>query len=104
MLSILTLTLTLTLTPTPTPNPDPNPNDKQAFRKALPSVGLDASRIDLEALFDWLDADGTGSITYKDLHMVHTRTNPLPDPNPHSSPSPSPSPCPHPPLPPATLT
>ena len=44
--------------------------DKKAWRKALPSVGLEGSRADLDALFDWLDADATGSITYKDLHLA----------------------------------
>ena len=42
--------------------------DKKAWRKALPSVGLDASRVDLDALFDSLDPEGSGSITYKDLY------------------------------------
>ena len=37
---------------------------KKEWRKALPSVGLSASKADLDALFNWLDGDASGFITY----------------------------------------
>ena len=41
---------------------------KKEFRKAMPLLGLDVPRSEMDALFDSWDADGSGSLELKELN------------------------------------
>jgi len=43
---------------------------KKEFRKAMPMLGLDAPKKDIDELFDSFDNDGGGSITYDELKKI----------------------------------
>ena len=45
-----------------------NTVSKHEFRQAITELGLTASRSQMDALFDSLDADGSGSIDFKELN------------------------------------
>ena len=46
---------------------------KKEFRKAMPLLGLDVPRSEMDALFDSWDADGSGSIEHKELNRLLRR-------------------------------
>ncbi len=46
---------------------------KKEFRQALPLLGLDAAKTDMDALFDEWDKDKTGSITFDELNKLLRR-------------------------------
>ena len=41
--------------------------DKKEFRKAMPMLGLEVPKKEIDALFDSWDPDGSGSLTLKEL-------------------------------------
>ena len=43
---------------------------KKEFRRAMPMLGLELPRQDVDALYDSWDPDGSGSITLKELERV----------------------------------
>ena len=43
---------------------------KRAFRRGMRRVGLDASDEDLDGLFEQMDVDGSGFISFKELHRM----------------------------------
>ena len=42
--------------------------NKDEFRKAMPLLGLHVPRADVDALFDSFDADGGGTISFRELN------------------------------------
>ena len=44
--------------------------DKREFAKAVRSLGFEVDRADAEAVFDSLDADGSGQLEYKELNVM----------------------------------
>ena len=40
---------------------------KKEFRKAMPMLGLEVPKKEIDALFDSWDPDGSGSLTLKEL-------------------------------------
>ena len=46
---------------------------KEEFRKAMPMLGLDVSREEIDALFDEWDPDGSGLLEYKELNTLLKR-------------------------------
>jgi len=47
--------------------------DKGEFRKAMPMLGLHATREHIDALFDTFDSDGSGEIGFKELNRLLRR-------------------------------
>ena len=41
---------------------------KPEFRRAMDALGLDAADDDIDAIFEHLDADGNGNISFRELH------------------------------------
>jgi len=52
---------------------------KKEFRKAMPMLGLDVPRKDIDELFDSWDPDKSGSISYEELKKLFTKA-PAPKP------------------------
>ena len=49
--------------------------DKREFRRAMPLLGLDVPRAEVDRLFETFDPDGTGTITFDELHALLRRGN-----------------------------
>ena len=49
--------------------------DKREFRRAMPLLGLDVPRAEVDRLFETFDPDGTGTITFDELHTLLRRGN-----------------------------
>ena len=48
--------------------------DKKEFRKAVTSLGVQAPRLHVDALFDSFDTAGSGAIDYKELNKILRRS------------------------------
>ena len=43
---------------------------RKEFHAAMPKLGLEVSKADIDELFDSWDADGGGSLTFKELQKI----------------------------------
>lgn len=59
---------------------DPTRVDRERFCKAVKAVGIDAPRAELDALFDEVDEDVSGTVGSRELHAVHVLRCPEPRP------------------------
>ena len=47
--------------------------DRREFRQAIRAMGFDAPREEVDAIFDEVDADGSGKVSYRELHKLLRR-------------------------------
>ena len=50
--------------------------DRAEFHKAIPALGLDVPKEDIDELFNEWDKDGGGSITFRELQTILKRRSP----------------------------